>query len=342
MVGLVCGLSPSYVSDIASPEARGPLGTFFQILVCVGQLYLFTLSNWFHWDALCFFGIAPMVLLVVGMFVAPEAPIRLIQLNKIDEARSALKRLRNAHSDIESELESLQSQVEQSKSLQSGFGVLTRVDVYKPLGIAVMLMFFQQFSGINAVMFYMSKIFEASKDLIEPKVATVIVNLALVLATLASGLVIDRFGRKVLLYVSGAGMAVMLALMGLNYVLALKNTSWLPVVILIGFVIFFSFGYGPIPWMIVGELTPNEAKGLITAIGCATNWLFAFIITNQFESLQTVIHNYGAYWFFSAVSVSSVIYTFFIVPETKMRSIEDMQRYFKGDKGTPGACSPHA
>lgn len=368
-VGISCGTCSAYVADIVTPATRGILGTFFQILICFGQLYMNVFGLVLDWDTLCYVALVPLVLCTVGMILAPESPIELMESGKLDEARRALQKIRKPMSDIETEHTELRDKLQMSKKKsenQSAAALIVRADVYKPILIALLMMFFQQFSGINAVMFYLSDIFNHSSgdkhldvlntnsssttwasisttteaamaDAKSKKVQlqAIGVNFALVFTTVLSGFIIDRLGRKVLLIISGVGHVISLTIMGLYYYKKddwFDGASWLPIVCLIVFVCFFSIGYGPIPWMMISELTPNDAMGLVSSIGTAFNWLCAFIVTKEFDDIQKGIHDYGAYWLFAGISLVSVIYTTFMVPETKHRTIEDMQRYFLGQR----------
>lgn len=368
-VGISCGTSPAYVAEIVTPGTRGILGTFFQILICFGQLYMNVFGLFLEWNTLCYVALVPVVLGLVGMILAPESPIELIEAGKLEEARRALQKIRKPMSDVETEHTELRDKSQTSKKKnenQSAATLIVRPDVYKPIVIAILLMFFQQFSGINAVMFYLSDIFNhssgdshlavfngtsnsttwasitteaavAAADAKSNKVQwqAIGVNFALVFTTVLSGFIIDRLGRKILLIISGAGHVISLVIMGLYYYKKddwFEGATWLPIVCLIVFVCFFSIGYGPIPWMIISELTPNDAMSLVSSIGTAFNWLCAFIVTKEFDDIQKGVHDYGAYWIFAGISLVSVVYTTLMVPETKHRTIEDMQRYFLGQR----------
>jgi len=295
------------------------------------------------------------------MLFMPESPLWLMsKYGRSSQVVDALRKLRSDSSDIETELKEMEDNADKSKE-NSGFsmGQLARPDIYKPFIIANALMFFQQFSGINAVLFYLKTIFEDSGSSMDPMVSTCIVCAAMVIATIGGGLITDRLGRKVLLLASGVGHVVTLGVMGYYYYQKMHSGSdtttvttiasvmveqsaesvgggggaslgWLPVVCLVVFVVSFSLGFGPIPWMIVAEITPSHAIGAVSATGTAFNWLCAFIVTKQFESIQKSLQSYGAFWMFAAIQVVAVLFTIFFVPETKGRSLEEMSRIFMG------------
>ncbi|XP_045427998.1 solute carrier family 2, facilitated glucose transporter member 8 isoform X3 [Pipistrellus kuhlii] len=179
---------------------------------------------------------------------------------------------------------------------QQGFQLaqLRRPGIYKPFAIGTFLMVFQQLSGINAVMFYAETIFEEAKFK-DSSLASVIVGAIQVLFTAAAALVMDRAGRRLLLALSG-----------------------------------FAVGWGPIPWLLMSEIFPLHAKGVATGVCVLTNWLMAFLVTKEFSSLMEVLRPYGAFWLASAFCVSSVVFTWFCVPETKGKTLEQITAHFEG------------
>jgi hypothetical protein len=325
------------------------------------------------WNYICIAGLVPGVLLTVLMIFMPESPNWLMmKYGRSSQVVDALRKIRKSGSNIESELKELQDRAEEAEKT-SGFsmGQLKRADIYKPFIIALALMFFQQFSGINAVMFYSNDIFEQSGSSLDPSIATIIVSGSMTLATIFGSLVIDKLGRKILLLISGVGHVLSLGVMGIYYIThksenkanmtttvastissTMSSTTtelpkssselgWLPVVCLVVFVIAFSIGYGPIPWMIVGEITPSSALGFISSIATAVNWTFAFAITKEFAEVEKAITQYGAFWMFAGCSVASVIFVFMFVPETKGKSVEEMQKIFLGSKHSEYSNNRH-
>lgn len=331
--GVICSTAPGYVSDLVTPKTRGFLSTGFQIMICVGQLYLICFGTFLEWNTLAYVSIVPAIVCSLGMVFSPESPVRLVELGRHSEALEVLEVIRAKESDMSGELKELQERV-QANQAQSGGGlsIVRRADIYKPAIIAVMLMVFQQFSGVNAVMFYLKSIFTEGGSSLDPNIAAIMVDAALVGATIVSALVMNKFGRKTLLLTSSAGHVVSLAMMGLYYKVIFPAHGWIPVTALMVFVIFFSFGWGPLAWVLCYDCTPPEGVPFVSSIGSASNWLCAFIITKEFEWLIKTLTKPGAYWFFTGFSVVSIFYTIFLVPETKDRSLEDLQRHFLGKK----------
>ncbi len=166
--------------------------------------------------------------------------------------------------------------------LQSGY--------VKPLAVSMGLMFFQQFSGINAVMFYSVNIFRLAGSSIDSNLATIILGVVNIAATIFSNTVIDRLGRKILLYLSSSGMIVSLLCFGGYFfakdVKGLVPPGWIPLLALMVYVVSFSIGYGPIPWLMMGEIFPGRIRGAAASISTAFNWSCTFVVTKTFMDLQ--------------------------------------------------------
>ncbi|XP_027197805.2 trehalose transporter 1-like protein [Dermatophagoides pteronyssinus] len=331
-VGIIASTVPGYVANIVTPNRRGFLGTCFQLLCSIGALSAACFGTIFSWNRLSLISIIPVIISSIGMCFAPESPIRLVQRNQSKAALQSLKRLRSNGSDIMAELIELENRIKSSRQLHvksSIKSLFKRPDVYHPLIIGVMLQFFQQFSGINAIMFYLVSIFIDSGSNIDPQLASIVVNFALFISCLFSGLSMDFFGRRLWLFISGSGMFMTMLMMALHYHCNLNDkTSSTPLICLIIFSVSFACGYGSIPWMIVSEITPPEAAGLVGSFSAATNWLCAFIITKEFEDLIYLLGKEGLYFLFSLFSLISILFVMFFVPETKRKTLEDLQNHF--------------
>lgn len=277
----------------------------------------------------------PSVLLSVSMFFMPESPNWLMaKFGRSLRVVEAMHQLRHPSSDIEAELDEIQSQTQSQKeqsqrvtwaTIKQSAQVLKREDAYKPVLIAITLLFFQQFCGLNAVQFYMASIFAKAGSTIDPKVAVIIVNAVFIVATCGGGLVVDRLGRKLLLITSGLGQSIAAALLGYYYYSVDPNPSVIPIIALCVFVSSFSFGWSPVAWIVITEISGYKVISLVSSVSSCVCWLFVFIVTKEFADLSNAIKKYGAFWLFSAISFLSVIFIFYL-PETKGKTVEHIQR----------------
>lgn len=340
--GLFSGTAPSYVVEISIISIRGLLGACFQLCVTIGILLVYLFGAFLPWTTLAGIATIPTLFMAILMIFMPETPSWLVSKNKKSEAEQSLKALRGEDNDNEQELTQLQDQI---KSSQQGQGFSFKSYLTRqhgcPLLLALGLMFFQQFSGINAVMFYATDIFAESGSSITPKYATIIVGVAQVIATVAGSLLVDRLGRKILLNASGALHVLSTAVLGLYYYCTADQTDagsfgWVPVTCLVVFIIGFSIGYGPIPWLMVAEITPLASRSATSAIATAFNWTCAFLITKNFEMLKDALTKHGTFLLFASFSLLSIVFVVATLPETKGRSQEEIQDYF-ASKESPGS-----
>lgn len=302
----------------------------------VGVLFVYSVGAVLEFHSLAGVSVVPGILSTVIMLVMPETPIYLfLKYGPGLRVEKALSQLRDVKSDVIGELEVLASEARQCRS-STGFRLhqVTKPEIYKPFLYGLALMFFQQFSGIQAIIFYSTNIFESTGSTIDSSLSTIIIGVAQVLGTICGCLLIDRLGRKVLLNFSGCGHFISLTAMGYFFYKKASNdsfattTGWLPIASLIVFNLTYMVGYGPIPWLMVPEMLPVQARGILGSIVCTFNWISSFIVTKYFISLSQAIQPYGTFWLFAAFSVLGVCFTAFILPETKGRTFEQIQKGF--------------
>ena len=191
-------------------------------------------------------------------------------------------------------------------------------------------MVFQQLSGVNAVIFYAESIFRDAGFSGDPRLGAVIVGVVQVVATFVSCLLMDRLGRRILLILGGVFMCLSCVAFGVYYYLDDHSLNWLPLVCTLVYITAFSLGWGPIPWLVLGELFPIRAKGLASSMAAALNWSLAFVVTKEFTAMQAAITNYGTFWMFGGVCFFSVFFVIFGMFETKGKSLEEIQEHFEG------------
>lgn len=253
------------------------------------------------------------------------------------EALKSLTWLRGTRYNSQHELTNL---IEENNSMKSNAAnllkALSRKASLKGMGITMGLMFFQQMSGINAVIFYTNTIFEAADTGIDPNLATIIVGIIQVIATFISSLVVDKLGRRVLLLLSSLVMGICLGGLGLYFFLQndgkdVSSLGWLPILSLCIYIVVFSLGFGPIPWLMCGELFAPDIKGFLGALAGTTNWTLAFIITKFFVNLTDAIDRGPTFWLFMGFCFVAFGFVLIFVPETKGKSFAEIQSILSGD-----------
>ncbi|XP_074017136.1 solute carrier family 2, facilitated glucose transporter member 8 [Numenius arquata] len=352
LTGLASGITslvvPVYISEVSHPKVRGMLGSCVQLMVVTGILGAYVAGITLKWRWLAVLCSFPSCIMLLFMSFMPETPRFLLNQNKRSEAIAALCFLRGPHADHAWECRQIEAGVQEDGLNLSEF---KNPSIYRPLLIGVALMFFQQVTGINAVMFYAETIFEDA-SFKDSRMASVVVGSIQVCFTAVAALIIDKTGRKVLLYISGITMALSTALFGLYFKIVLldqnnssnpdvwvtlnsaspgteSSISWLAVVSLGLFVAGFSLGWGPVPWLVISEIFPLKAKGISSGACVLTNWVMAFLITKEFNDFIGFLTSYGTFWLFSAFCCLNVIFTAFYVPETKGQTLEQIEAYFR-------------
>ncbi|GBG82205.1 hypothetical protein CBR_g34488 [Chara braunii] len=337
-VGVVSFAAPVYIVEISPSRLRGGLGAINQLAITVGITLVYFLGIFLTWRILAAVSIVPLVALLVGtLVVVPETPRWLALKGESEKMAGVMRRLRGNRYDISMEIAEIRAAV--ASSLSEPKTQLKDVfarGLVRPLVVGVGLSVLQQFCGINAVMFYSSSIFEAA-GIRSPNVATLSVGVLQVVMTAVAVGLMDKLGRKVLLVVSASGLAMGNLGMAISFWLkdslpAGSAAEWLvsPLAILslLAFIAAFSLGMGAIPWIIMAEIFPVQVKGLAGSLATLMNWLSSFVVTLTFQSLLTWSHS-GSFVLFAAECVFTVLFVLRIVPETKGRTLEQIQAAFK-------------
>jgi sugar porter (SP) family MFS transporter len=259
-----------------------------------------------------------------ALLFVPESPRFLVEKGRESEALGVLARVGGVERAGAELLEIRGSIAEESGTLGELFAPRLR----KPLGIAVFLAVFQQITGINTVIYYGSLIFkeqvggQSDTTAIGANVTIGAVNF---LMTIVALWVIDKLGRKPLMILSSAGMALSLFALGLLFRLQPPPATAILVVILL-YVASFGFGLGPGVWVVISELFPTRIRGRAMSIATVSLWLACILITFTFLSLVERIGSTGAFWLYAAMNVLNLVFIWRVMPETKGRSLEEIER----------------
>ncbi|XP_078049843.1 trehalose transporter 1 isoform X1 [Augochlora pura] len=336
-VGIASLSLPVYLGETLQPEVRGTLGLLPTALGNTGILLCFVAGMYINWRYLALLGACIPIPFMILMFMIPETPRWYISKGKTKNARKSLQWLRGRDTDITEELtavEKLHVDSERNGS-QGAFMELFNKNHLKPFMISLGLMFFQQFSGINAVVFYTVRIFEDAGSNIA-NLSAIIVGIVNFISAFVAAAVIDRLGRKILLYISAVSMVLtLISLGGFFYVKDVLKSDvstigWLPLASLIIYMIGFSLGFGPIPWLMMGEILPVKIRGSAASVVTAFNWTCTFVVTKAYLEMVRQMGAYGTFWLFGAIVLFGFVFVIFCVPETRGRSLEEIEKRFTG------------
>ncbi|ELU17377.1 hypothetical protein CAPTEDRAFT_200986 [Capitella teleta] len=331
-VGATSLATPLYIAEVASKEMRGFLGAGFQLFVVAGIEVVYCLGIVLNFRWLAVSAVAISALQILCLCCMPETPRWLLGTMQRNKALDALRWLRGPDYPIEDECFDIETNMEAQREEEFSLKDFARPSLYHPLTISIFLMIFQQFSGVNAVIFYSADIMESAGFGENSKVAAVAIGGVQVVATAIACCLMDAAGRRLLLLIAGIFMTLSCVTFGTYYYLVdvhkIGGLSWLSLGSLILYVTAFSLGWGPIPWLIMSEVFPGRAKGMASGIVTTVNWCCAFLVTKEFHDLQVAITEYGVFWLFGSICALSIAFVAIFVPETKGRSLEEIEATF--------------
>ncbi|XP_026489597.2 facilitated trehalose transporter Tret1 [Vanessa tameamea] len=336
-VGMLFTISPMYCAEIATDDSRGALGSFLQMFITIGFLLVYGIGPSSSYGAVAYVGIAFVVVFAVGFFFMPETPTYHLLKEDREAAAKCLSIIRGkSRAGVEAELNIIAADVSASMEKTATVADVFRGSNFKAFYISCALVFFQQFSGINAVLFYMTDIFKASGTDMDPSDATTIIGAVQLVASFITPFVVDRLGRRLLLLVSSCGTAIGLLLLGMFFLLdslkspVVSSISFLPILSLVVFIITYCWGLGPLPWAVMSELFPIEVKAVASPIATAFCWILSFLVTKFFPSISDSIGMHVGFFIFGVCCVMAFFFTLFLVPETKGKSFQEIQEMLGG------------
>jgi len=337
------------VSECSYAEIRGILGSLPALFMACGILLSYIMGAWLPWNQLAWASAVFPAFLLLVMIPLPESPVWLLSKGRTSEAQKALKWLhhkrRTPNDNIPVELQQMSAyattsentQTTVSSNIKSGSGFsrkeLFRRPVLVPFALTFTLLIFQQVSGIDSIIFYTVSIFHSAGSQIDDHLATIIVGLVQLVANFLSLFIVDRAGRKPLLIASGAIMCAALSALGTHFYLQKygteQNLGLLPLISLIVFMVGFSIGYCSIPFLLMGELIPQKQRSFLSSIAGSLNLGIMFVVIKTYHNLTNSIGEDGTFWFYSGICLCSCFFVYFLVPETKGKSLTEIEEFFE-------------
>ena len=355
-LGLAIGTSsfavPLYIAEISPTRIRGTLVSLFQLMVTLGVLtayfsdyILANEANSSSWRPMFYVGVVPALILLLGMMLVPESPRWLFARGRDAEALGVL---RLTEGDEAARVASaLKHDVEQAAHRAPRWSHLFCRTWKTPVMIAVGIMFIQQFVGINTVMYYCPTIFQmagfgSAEAAIGASVGVAALNVA---ATLLSVWFVDRIGRRKLFFIGMAGMVLSLGLLAGSFLLDMGQAGkYATVGAALLYVAFFAMSVGPLGWLIISEVFPQELRGLGSSLGSVTVWVCNSIVTFTFFKIARLLsvpgteitvggnpaaNPAGSFLFYALVAALGIVWGYFFMPETKGISLEDIEQHWR-------------
>lgn len=340
----ICGLCvgigslafPVYLGETIQPEVRGFLGLFPTAIGNIGILLCYAAGKYLDWSELAYLGSVLPIPFFILMLMIPETPQWYLSQGRSDDARKALQWLRGKNAKIDNEMRDIALSDAEVEAGDSTFKEIISRKYLKSISISLGLMFFQQLSGINAVIFYTVDIFKMSGSAVDEHLSTIIVGLVNFISTFIATALIDRAGRKILLYISSVTMTITLVILGSfffvrdNLELDVTNLGWLPLTSVMIYLLGFSLAFGPIPWLMMGEILPARIRGAAASICTAFNWLCTFTVTKTFHNIIDAISPAGTFWLFGCICFIGLFFVIVCVPETRGKSLDEIENKLTG------------
>ena len=330
-IGVVTFATPLYLSEISPEKIRGSLVSLFQLAITIGILFSYLVNAGFAniqfgWRLMLLFGVFPALILGIGMFFMSDTPRWLISKGKDDEAKKVFKRIEPG---IDADKEILEiKNVLQNKDNDKKFEF--KKWMFAPLFLGIGLMFCQQWTGINTIIYYAPTIlkiagFNSNSSAIYATVGIGIVNC---LMTFIAIFLSDKTGRKPLLYAGLIGMALCLFILGSAFQFSEAlgaSLKWVSLFSSMFYIAFFSFSLGPIILLLVSEIFPLKFRGLGMSISTMSNFLFNFTVTLSFLPLINKISESYTFYLYGMIAIICLFYVYFMVPETKGITLEKIE-----------------
>ncbi|XP_047739990.1 facilitated trehalose transporter Tret1 [Hyalella azteca] len=341
----------SPVPQVSAPcvgltNLRGLLGAFPEVAAALGSMLCYVFGNMMGWRLLAVTSaLVPGLPLFFAMLAVPESPQWLTKRGRLNRAHKSVAFFRGRGYDAQAEVAMIRENIVAKDgaeiSIIEQFKLFRLPQNWKPILVVFLVFMCGQFSGFAVVVNYTVTIFNAANTGIDSYTSTIIVGTVRFVSTLVSAALLDRVGRRPLLMVSAVGSSVGMLAIGVFFYVkevhdAAQNIGWLPLASLLLYVFFNELGYGPIPWLLSGELIPLAVRTLGNGVAVTAYSLFAFIISLTFPMLLRHFSSYAAFWMYAAFSLSGVIISWWL-PETKGRTLEQIEDYFmpKQHRGKP-------
>jgi sugar porter (SP) family MFS transporter len=339
-VGSASMIVPLYIGEVVPPRFRGGFVSFNQLAITSGILvsYLvdYGLSSSQNWRLM--FGLAaiPAILLFAGMLFQQESPHWLITKGREDEARAVLARVRET-GEIDAEI----AEVREVSQRQSGVRELLAPKIRPLLMVGVLLAVFQQITGINTIIYYAPSLLQGAGFGNSAALLANVVNGAInVIMTIVAVWLLDRVGRRPLLLTGTAGMAIGMIVAALSFLGGSHLTGTLAIVAVIGLFFYtgsFAIGLGPVFWLLIAEIYPLKIRGAAMSVATMANWGANFVVTISFLTLLNAVGGVGTFFLFGGLTLVALTYFWRKVPETKGRSLQEIERDLAVEPGAVDA-----
>ncbi|PTJ82668.1 MFS transporter [Staphylococcus succinus] len=326
-VGGSTAIVPVYLSEMAPTAQRGSLSSLNQLMITIGILssylinYAFTPIEGWRW--MLGLAVLPSLILLIGVIFMPESPRWLLE-HKSEKAARDVMGLTFEHNEIDKEIADMK---EINRISESTWKVLKSPWLRPTLIIGSVFALFQQIIGINAIIYYAPSIFsKAGLGDATSILGTVGIGTVNVLVTIIAIMIIDKIDRKRLLVIGNIGMVASLLIMAiLIWAIGIQSSSWIIIICLTLFIIFFGFTWGPVLWVMLPELFPMRARGAATGIAALVLSIGSLLVAQFFPILTDVLPVEQVFLIFAIIGIGALVFVVKYLPETRGRSLEEIE-----------------
>ncbi len=365
-LGIAIGVSsfavPLYIAEISPTKSRGTLVSMFQLLITIGIMVSYLSDSAFAvpdtdprytevWRPMFYVGVIPALIMFIGMIFLPETPRWLISKGHEAKCREVLQKVEEPLL-VEDAISRMKADLDADKRNKVSWKTIFSKWLRVPLIIAVGIMFVQQFTGINTIIYYSPKIFLMSgfADAQAAVWASVSVGVVNVAFTILSLFMIDRLGRRKLYFIGLTGLVVALIAMGTSFALQAtlgESIKWVTISLVWVYIAFFAISLGPLGWLIISEVFPLSVRGIGSSIGALSNWLFNGVVAFTFFKIvkgltmpgseivlkgEDLGNPAGAFFLYALVGILGIIWGYFFIPETKNVTLEKIEEHWRQGK----------
>ena len=365
-LGIAIGVSsfavPLYIAEISPTKSRGTLVSMFQLMITIGIMVSYLSDSAFAvpdgdpafttvWRSMFYVGVIPAIIMFAGMIFLPETPRWLISKDSETKCREVLQMVEEPQL-VEDVIKRMKADLAVDRQNKIKWNDIFKKWLRVPLIIAVGIMFVQQFTGINTIIYYSPKIFlmagfADAKAAVWASVSVGVVNVAF---TILSLFLIDKLGRRKLYFIGLTGMVIALVAMGASFALQAtlgESIKWFAVSLVWVYIAFFAISLGPLGWLIISEIFPLSVRGIGSSIGALSNWLFNGVVAFTFFKIvrgltaegsgimlngEDIGNPAGAFFLYALVGVLGLVWGYFYIPETKNVTLEKIEEHWREGK----------
>ena len=349
-LGIASVAVPMYITEVAPVHFRGVLGACNQLAVTLGIFGVYLIGDQLDhketsfngcegattstigdlWPVVAWVGAAvSCALFVLALLFLPRSPVYLIKRGQHEAARAVCVGL---WGNDYNPARALGGATPSESQERGSFRDLLVPSMRRTMLIGCGMLVLQQVSGVNAVIFYAGPIFKDAGQSNADRSGLYVMSVQ-VAATLVSVILMERVGRRTLLLISSAGMAVSAGLLGLFFVLKTgggPREDWLALLSLMGYIVSFSLGMGPVPWLLIAEIFPDRNRAVAASVGATIGWLASFLVTQTFTYLTQGLETFGAFWLYGGICAGTFVFVYSFVPETRGLPKQQIQILLQG------------